>query len=232
MGRRFVLLTPLAGFAAAGLVAVAAIGATTPTQGSIAGPVTAVKSNTITVKTSLSPTGKALVKITASTSITRQTTAKRTDVKSGTCVTANGQRNSKGVVAATRLTVSKPTKGTCGPRAGARRPPRAGTPPQPQSGAQRPANAGFAAGMVSSIKGSTLSVKGRDGKTITVTLSTKTTIRKTASVKPTQVRLKECAFVRGTSADKGITVLATNINLSPPTNGSCTTPQRTPRAPG
>lgn len=164
-----------------------------------------------------------------------QQAAASTDVKSGTCVTANGQRNSKGVVAATRLTVSKPTKGTCGPGAGARRPgygsPRAGTPPQSQSGAQRPANAGFAAGMVSSIKGSTLSVKGRDGKTITVTLSTKTTIRTTASVKPTQVRLNECAFVRGTSADKNITVLAININLSPPTNGSCTTPQRTPPAP-
>jgi hypothetical protein len=57
--------------------------------------------------------------------------------------------------------------------------------------------------------------------------------RTTASVKPSQVTLKECAFVRGTSTDKGITVLATNVNLSQPANGTCNTQQRTgtPRAP-
>jgi len=233
MHKRAVLMISVASIAAAGLATAAALGATTPTQGSIAGPVTTVKSGTFTVKTSLSPTGSALVKTNAKTTISRQITAKRTDLKSGVCVTANGLKNSKGVVAATRVTVSYPTKGSCGGRVGGTPPRGNGSPtPQPPSGAQRPANAGFAAGMVSSIKGSTLTVTGRDGKTSTVTVSSKTSIRKTASVKPSQVGVKECAFVRGTSTDKGITVLATNVSLSQPVNGSCSTPQRTagPRA--
>lgn len=62
-------------------------------------------------------------------------------------------------------------------------------------------------------------------------LSVPTLTVKTASVEPNQVTLKECAFVGGTSTDKGITIHATTVSLSPPTNGSCTTPQRTPRAP-
>ena len=39
-----------------------------------------------------------------------------------------------------------------------------------------------------------------------------------------------CAFVNGTSPDKGLTVKATRVTLSPETNGTCTQGFRAPAA--
>ena len=36
------------------------------------------------------------------------------------------------------------------------------------------------------------------------------------------IKLKSCAFVNGTSTDKGVTVTAQSVRLSQPRNGSCT----------
>ena len=212
--------------------------AASPVTGSISGPVTSVKGSTFTMTTSLSPTGKATVTVGKSTTIVTQATVALSSLKTGDCVMATGAKNSKGVVTAQRVSLSTPVKGACtagfGRRGGAGgpggRPPGAGTGTgkRPTTGGGAGgfnfANFGFAFGSVSSIKGNTLTVKGTFGgkaTTTTVDVSSKTTISKTVDVAPSAIAVKDCVFVNGSSTDKGVTVTATNINLTKPTSTGC-----------
>jgi hypothetical protein len=225
---------------AAALVLTGVAAAASPVSGSISGPVVSVKGSTFTVTTSLSPTGKATVSVGKSAVVTAQETLTRSALKTGLCAMATGQKNSKGVVTAQRISLSTPVKGQCtaGFGRGGTRPGGTGT--TPGSGQRPPgggtggggtgggfgnfANFGFAVGTISSAKGDTLSVKGTlNGKavTTTVTVSSKTQISKTATVGVSAIAVKDCAFVRGTSADKGVTVTAQNVSITKPTATGC-----------
>jgi hypothetical protein len=230
-------------FSIAAAVAAAAVlagiaSAASPVTGSISGPVTSVKGSTFTMTTSLSPTGKATVTVGKSATIVTQETVALSSLKTGDCVMATGAKSTKGVVTAQRISLSTPVKGACtvgfGRRGGAGgaggRPPGAGagTGKRPTTGGGAGgfnfANFGFAFGSVSSIKGNTLTVKGTFGgkaTTTTVDVSSKTTISKTVDVAPSAIAVKDCVFVNGSSTDKGVTVTATNINLTKPTSTGC-----------
>ena len=128
---------PVAAAAALALLPAAATAAT-PVQGSVFGPIVSVQGTTFTLTTSLSPSGKSKVTVGKAT-ITEQSTAPRSSLKVGACVSATGARNSKGVVAATRITISAPVKGQCGTGFGGGRgsgPPRTGTVPRTGHGAE------------------------------------------------------------------------------------------------
>lgn len=218
--------------AVAGLLAfVPTASAAAPVQGSVFGPVVSVNGTTFTITTSLSPTGTSEVSA-ASAKVTEERAAARSSVKVGACVMASGTRNSKGVVAATRLTVSQPVKGSCGLRVGT----GANRPTPPAGGAPRgggfPGNGGFAVGSVTKVKGSTLTVKGSfagTSRTTTVTVSSRTAVLRTVTVKASAIKVRMCAFVQGTSADKGKTVKAASVALSAETKGKCTRTFRRPR---
>ena len=157
--------------------------------------------------------------------ITEQTTGSRADLKKGACVTALGQKNSEGVVAATRIMISQPVKGQCGTGFGRTgRPSGArpqGTPPQrPPGGTGGFANFGFATGAITAIKGSTVTLHGRQGSA-SVTVSPKAQITKTVRVAASAIKVKLCAFVRGTSTDKGVNVTAEDVGLSRPGTNGC-----------
>ena len=220
------------------LAAVPAAEAATPVQGSVSGPVVAVKGGTFTITTSLSPSGKSLVTV-GSARITEQATAPRSSLKVGACVAASGTRNSKGVVTATRISITEPVKGQCQngfPGRRGTRPVRPNGGQQPPSGGggggggggfQRNGNFGFAVGSITKASGSTLTVKGHGfgtssaTTTTTVTISAKTLLTRTLTAKASAIKVKMCAFIQGTSADKGNTVKATDIALTPETNGQC-----------
>ena len=216
----------------AGLLFAGAVAAAAPVQGSIAGPVTAVRGKTFAVKTTLSPTGSSKVTVTAKTTIHEQAAGRRGDLKKGLCVMASGTKKGA-VVAATRISLTQPSGGSCTGPAGGRGArgtrPGGGAPPSGGSGRgfSPPANAGFAFGTIAAVKGSTLTVKDRTGST-KVTVTAKTRIGKTVRVKASAIRAKLCAFVRGTSGDKGVTVTAQDVSLSKPVSGSCSFRRRGP----
>ncbi|HEY5100506.1 MAG TPA: hypothetical protein VII54_10670 [Gaiellaceae bacterium] len=226
---------------AAALVLVPAASAASPVQGSLFGPVVAVKGTTFTITTTLSPSGKSLVSA-GSAKITEQEAAPKSSLKVGACVMATGARNAKGVVAATRITISQPVKGSCTSGFAGRGGGTAGnrTRTTPPTGGQRPpggfggnANFGFAFGSVTKASGSTLTVKGASfgssaPRTTTVTVSSKTSLTRTITVAASTIKVKTCAFVRGTSTDKGLTVKATNVAITPETKGTCTNGFRRP----
>jgi len=204
---------------AAGAVCTAA-SAAHPVQGSVAGPVTSVRGSTFSLKTPLSPTGSSKVTVTAKTTITKQVSGTRADLAKGTCVMAAGTKKGR-AVAATRITVIG-RQCANGFRRGNSPPRRQGGGTRPPQGRRftPPANFAFAFGTIQKVSGSTLTLKGFQGTTSVVVWS-KTEIGKTARVKRSAIAAKECAFVRGTSADKGITVLAADVSLSDPVHGSC-----------
>jgi hypothetical protein len=220
------------GLAVTAVVAIAAVlagaaTAATPVDGSIAGPVVTVKGKTFTVTTALSPTGKSTATVTSKTTITSQASATLADVKKGACVMATGTKKGS-AVAATRVSITTAAGSRCGqrPGGGGTRPGGGGTPPGGGGGGGTPpANFGIANGTVSAVKGSTVTVKGQQGST-TVTLSSKTVFTKTVSVGASAIKAKLCAFVRGTSADKGVTISAVNVSLSKPVSGGCTARRR------
>jgi len=212
--------------------------AASPVSGSISGPVVSVKGSTFVVTTSLSPTGKSTVSVSKSTTITTQETLGQSALKVGGCAMASGQKSSKGVVTAQRISLSTPVKGKCTTSFAGRggRPGGTGGTPGGGTGGQRPpgnggnggfgnfANFGFAFGTIASVKGDNLTVKGTlNGKAVTtsVTVSSKTQISSTVKVGASAIAVKDCAFVRGTSADKGVTVTAQNVSITKPTSTGC-----------
>src|SRR5262249_42126151 len=76
--RRLSLLALLA--AGAALLATGIAAAASPVSGSIAGPVTSVNGDTFTLTSSLSPTGKATVKVTPATVVTEQAAGFKDDL--------------------------------------------------------------------------------------------------------------------------------------------------------
>jgi hypothetical protein len=215
-----------------GLAVTGSAAAAKPVVGSVSGPVTAVKGTTFKVKTTLSPTGTATISVGSATTITEQVAGTTASVKTGICVMATGQKNAKGVVTAARLSITEPVKGSCttGFGAGRRgnRPPGAGgggggAPPAGSGGGGfgNSANFGFAFGQVTSVKGDSVKVKGTTGTT-SVTLAKTTQISQTETVKSSAIAVKSCAFVNGSSTDKGVTVKATDVRLTKPNKGSCT----------
>jgi hypothetical protein len=206
------------------LALAAAATAVSPVQGSVFGPIVSVSGTTFTITTPLSPNGKSIVSA-AGARITEPVAAPRSSLKVGACVAVFGSRNAKGVVAATRITISEAVEGKCTPAGGFRVGPTGAPPPEgapkPGGGFQpRIGPGGFAVGTVTKVAGSTVTVKGVREAT-TVTVSSKTALERIATVQATELRTKTCAFVRGTSSDKGKTVRATDIAISPELNGTC-----------
>jgi hypothetical protein len=198
--------------------------AASPVSGSISGPITAVKGKTFTVKTTLSPTGASKVSVGSKTTISERVDGSRTDLKKGACIMASGTKSGS-AVAATRVSLFSSTNGRCtggfgGNRPSGSRPPGSARPPGGSGGFSRPANFAFAFGQITAVKGSTLSVKGFNGTT-KVNVSSKTSVSKTADVGMSEVKTKLCAFVFGTSSDKGVTVQAQNVSLTTSVGGKC-----------
>ncbi len=211
-------------------------------SGSVSGPVTVVKGATFDITTSLSPTGTSNVAVGSTTAVTEQATGTLADLTTGTCVMAVG-KSSKGTVKASRITITPPVNGQCGtgfagrggtrpgglpPGAGSQRYRGNGSQNPSGSGSQRPpggfggsANFGFAFGTISAVKGSTLTVKSTRGTT-TVTVPAGTQIQKTVSVGMSGITVGVCAFVNGTSGDKGVTVQAQRVSLTKPSASGCT----------
>lgn len=212
--------------AATAFVGVAA--GASPTSGSIAGPVTSTSGGTFVVKTSLSPTGSSKVHVTGKTVINAQVKASRSALRKGTCVMATGQRDKKGVVAATRISITQAVDGRCGggfgPGGGQRPSPPSGNLPQPPSGGAGQPSFGGAFGAITKIKGATFTVKGPFGTT-TVRISSKTQLTRMQRVGSSAIKVKQCAFVFGTSSDKGVNVNAQSVSLSQPTSSGCSGPR-------
>jgi len=209
------------------LALTAAAGAAAPVSGSVSGPIVSLSGKTFTLTTSLSPTGKSKITVGSATVVSEQVAVSRSDLTTGVCVSAIGSKSGSTVMAS-RITISRPVKGKCGGgfgRGGGNRPagsrPGGTRPPGGGAGGFRGGNFGFAFGAISAIKGSTLTVHSKLRGNTTVSVSSRTTFSETRSVGASAIAVKLCAFVRGTSTDRGVTVTAQNVALTRPGPTGC-----------
>ena len=211
-------LAVVAACMAIAFVGVGAVGAATAVSGSVAGAVTSVAGTTFTLKTTVTGTGSSKVKLSSKSAITKQVAGTRANLKTGDCVRASGTASGTAVEAA-QIVITGVNATQCSAGFGG-----TGAPRQPTGsgggGFTPSGNGGFAFGTISSVKGSTLTVTGRFGAK-SVLVSSKTSILKTVSAKAAAITVKECAFVRGTSSDNGVTLNASNVSLSAPTKDGC-----------
>ncbi|MGN6607601.1 MAG: hypothetical protein ACTHMS_11415 [Jatrophihabitans sp.] len=215
------------------------------------GLVAAIRGRTLQVQNPQS--GQVAVVYTATTSFTRTVTTTITAVTVGACVTAippTGTAPTATSFTATRVTVSPAVDGECGFGfgGGGRGAGRSGAPGDPgvpaggrPSGVpsfQRPtgfpsggaARSGFgaiAAGSVTAVAGSTITVAARDfgssgTTTKTVTVGPSTVITTTAKATAAALEVGRCITAQG-KADTTGTVTATRIAVSDAVNGSCST---------
>jgi hypothetical protein len=231
IGSRALVLAAAGGAAAlaAGIAAAAA-----PVSGTIAGPVTSTQARAFTLKSSLSPTGSSKVHVGSSTVISEQANGSRADLKKGACASAFGPKDKKGVVAAIRVMLSAPVQGRCATRisggglqSGSRPPQSAQRQRPPQLRYAPPGNFGFASGGIAAVDGNTLTLRNQQS-TSKVTVSAKTQIVRTVRVGGSAVKVGLCAFVRGTSSDKGVNVSAQDVSLFKPGPNGCTGAVRRP----
>lgn len=214
-----------AAFVGAAVVAAAITGtaaaAATPLSGMVDGPVSSVNGSSFTLTTSLSPSGRSTVELSSTTKTTAQQTGKRSNLKHGVCLLVMGTSGGASI-AATQIVIR--SCNSAGRATGAGRT-GGGSPGGGQGliGVSRPANFALAVGTVKSISGSTLVVNGKSGST-SVKLSSSTKVERTVTVKASAIKVDECALVRGTSTDDGVTVKAETVSLTPALKSGCTSP--------
>jgi hypothetical protein len=218
--------------AGAALTAEVALAAA-PASGFVLGQIQSVSAKTFVLKDSDGSVATSRVLLQSSTNVTEQLTATRAELSKGECVTAMGTKASSGTVEAMRLTISAAVKGSCtsgffghGSRpAGA----PSGTPPTGTPPAGAPSggfsgfgngNFAFAAGKVTKVAGSTLTLKGSSG-TSKASVSASTQLTRIATVTDSKIDKGQCARVSGTSANAGATVNATSVALSQPSSSGC-----------
>ena len=213
------------------------------------GQIAAVSGSTMQVQDP--QTGQVAVTWLSSTKFTQQVTLAASAIKVGECVTAvaaSGTSSTATSFAATTVSVTQPTNGSC--RAGGAfsgRPsgfPTGARPSGFPTGRSFPSGfptngsgiraTAIASGSVVSVSGSTIVVASRTftpgsgstpsatttNKTVTLTPSTKITTQQAATASAVQVG--RCATAQGSTDSTGA-VTATSINITDPVNGTCTT---------
>jgi hypothetical protein len=215
------------------------------------GTIAAVTGTTMQVQSRQN--GQVAVHWTATTKFTQQVKVAASSIEAGDCVTATagpGTSPTATSFAASTLSVSAPTDGSCTGRdgqfgGGGARPsgfptgarpsgfPTGGPPSGfPTGAARNRGRAGFGAiarGSVTSVSGNTLVIAAREfgsgssspaTSTTTVTLSSATTITSEKSATASAIKVGRCATARG-SADSSGTVTATALVITDPANGQC-----------
>ena len=248
-----VSLLVLAGCSAGTSQAAAPAATTTPQQQGADGPQRSgpggggtsgeIASVTGTVMQVRSDDAQTAVTWTDDTTFTASVAGALSDVAVGSCVvavsTTTTSTDTSAPLEATSVQLTTATDdGTCaGGFGGGQRPDGAPTDlPSRPSGAPTdlPSGApggmrgfgGIAAGTVTAVDGSTLTVEvtGQDDATTsrTVTVSDATTFTKSVAADASAVVVGQCASARGQADDSG-KVTATSITVSAPTDGECTT---------
>jgi hypothetical protein len=204
---------------AVGFVGAGVGGAATAVSGSVAGAITSVSGSTFMIKTTVTSTGSSKVKLSSKTAITKQAAGTKASLRKGYCVRATGTASGTNLDA-TQVVITGTNATQCASAFGGGNAIRQGGGGGGGGGFTPGGNGGLAFGTITAINGSKLTVTGRFGAKAVI-MSSKTAILKTVSAKASSIAVNECAYVRGTSSDNGLTVAAANVSLTEPTSSGC-----------
>ncbi len=187
-----------------------------------AGELVRISGTTLVVNTT---TGDVTVVYTDSTTFQRTSTGTFADIVTGTCLLATGQKDATGTVTAATVRLSDKVSGSCqvGPGGGGGR--LQGTPP-PGAGASPPANQpgrpnfSFVAGEVTTVAGTSITVKNAAGTAQTVNVPTTVRVSKSAPAAASDLALHQCVTAAG-SKDASGKVTARAISIVPAGPSGC-----------
>ena len=164
--------------------------------------------------------GDVTVVYNGSTRIQKTSTGTVADIVTGSCIVAAGQKDSSGAVTASVVRVSSKVNGSCalgGPGAGGGpRPTPRGTPRADQ------ANAGFAAGEVTAVSGTSVTVLDATGASRPVTVPTTVRVSTSSSASASDLAVGDCVLATG-SKDASGTVSARSLSIVPAGPSGCFT---------
>ncbi|HXA41367.1 MAG TPA: hypothetical protein VNV65_00485 [Candidatus Solibacter sp.] len=187
-----------------------------------AGELVKISGTTLVVN---SANGDVTVVYSDSTLFLKTSTGSFADILAGTCMIATGQKDATGAVTAATVRLSDKVNGACqaggpgGPGAG----PQGTPPPTPQASPRaNRANFSFVAGEVTSVAGTTITVKNAAGTLQTVTVPTTVRVTKSASASASDLALHQCLTAAG-SKDSSGKVTARAISIVPAGPSGCST---------
>lgn len=172
--------------------------------------------------------GDTTVVYTAATRFSRTSAAALGDIVPGLCLIATGQKDASGAVTAATVRLSTPLNGSCVPERAGSPTPGAGGFFGGGGGANRPRptpppNFGFAAGMVTAVSGTQITLSPLAGGASSVTVPTTVAVSKTVSATAADLQIGECLAAAGRRDASG-TVQAVSITITPPNaSGTCAT---------
>lgn len=160
--------------------------------------------------------GDVTVDFDSSTRVTRTSTAAVADIVPGVCIIATGQKDSAGAVTATFVRLTNPVNGSC---AGGNRGPGPVFTPGGFGGRRTaptpPANFGFAAGLVTAVSGTTVTLQPSGSSAASVTVPTTVSVSRTEAATTADLQIGECITAAGRRDTAGV-VQATALTISPP----------------
>ena len=170
--------------------------------------------------------GDSTVTYTSATTITQTSTATVSDIATGVCITATGQKDSTGHVTAASVTVRNASNGACtggaffggpGGGGGASRTPNPNFTPPPQA-----ANLGRANGLVTAVSGTAVTVQLNSGGSITITVPTTVRVSRVDTVDVSALQTGECVAAVGAKDSAGV-VAARSLTIVPAGPSGCFT---------
>jgi len=194
-----------------------------------AGELAKIDNNTLILNTQA---GDITVQITPTTPVQKTSTGTVADIASGSCIVAVSQKDASGALTAQTVRVSSKQNGTCtfgrpgggGPSGPGNGRPADGSKASP--GAQAPgrnSNVVFAAGEVTAVNGTAVSVQpAAGGAAQTITVPTTVRVSRAAPAAISDLAVGQCVQAGG-SKDSSGTVKATNLNIVPPGPAGCFT---------
>lgn len=170
--------------------------------------------------------GDTTVAYTSSTPITQTSTSTVSDIATGVCMSATGQKDSSGQITAAQVTVRNAVNGSCtnaafggpGGAPGAGGPTRTPSPnrtPPPQA-----ANLGRASGLVTAVNGTAVTLQEQNGTNVTVTVPTTVRVSKANTVDSSALQTGECVAAAGQKNSSGV-VQARSLTIVPAGPSGC-----------
>ncbi len=170
-----------------------------------------------------SANGDVTVVYTDATTFQRTSTGSFTDIVAGACLVATGQKDPTGTVTAAMVRLSDKVNGAClaggagGPGGGLPSTPPPTPFPSPRANRQ---NFSFAAGEVTAVAGTTITVRNSGGTLLTVDVPTTVRLIRSASASASDLALHQCLTAAG-SKDSSGKVTARAISIVPPGPSGC-----------
>jgi Domain of unknown function (DUF5666) len=164
--------------------------------------------------------GDVTVTYGTSTTITQTRTGTLADITKGSCVVATGQKDASGTLTATSVRLSHPVNGACTTGLGNRPGNGTGTPQRTPAPGQ-PALS-FAAGTVTAVSGTAITLQPASGAAQTITVPTTVTISESTPTSASSLSVGQCISAQGPRSSSG-TVTAQSLSIVPAGPSGCFT---------